>query len=126
MKRYGILSALALGIAALGWAGGRPAASVPVLTDPKALAQHVGETVTLMGKVSNTKVPQILGVDVASDAPDLRGKRAQATGVLERYEVTPAQIEEWDRDRVAHRGPGVFYRLRDAERNTEAQVRARP
>lgn len=124
MKRVCILSFWVLGMAALGWA--RAAGTVPVLTDPKELARHVGETITIVGKVSNTKIPQILGVDVASDAPDLRGKRAQATGILERYEVTPAQIRELDRDRVAHRGPGVFYRLRDRERNTEAQVRAKP
>ena len=97
--------------------------TMPVITKQKEVAKHVGEKVTLVGKVSNTKVPQILGVDVASDGPDLRGKKAEATGVLERYEITPAQVKEMGRAGIAHRGAGVFYRLRDQKRNAEAQVK---
>ena len=104
---------------------GHAAEPVPVITEQKEVAKHVGEKITIVGKVSNSKMPQILRVDVSSDAPDLRGKSAEATGLLERFEVTQAQIEEMDRVGIAHRGPGVFYRLRDEKRNTEAQVKER-
>lgn len=104
-------------------AAGEVAKTVPVLTEKKEVVKHIGEKVTLVGEVSNTKMPQILGVDVASDAPDLRGKRAEATGILERYEVTQAQIKKMDRIGIAHRGTGVFYRLRDERRKMDAQVK---
>jgi hypothetical protein len=122
MKTHCILWPLMLLMAAFCLAGeGRGTA--PILTKQEEVAKHVGHKVTIVGVVSNTKMPQILGVDVASDTPDLRGKKAEATGILERYEMTAAQIKEMDRDGIAHRGAGVFYRLRDEKRNTEAQAR---
>ena len=94
--------------------------AIPIITDAKELSKHIGEEVTLVGEVSNSKMPQILGVDVKSDNPDLRGKMAEAHGTLERYEVTKAQADAAD---FANRGHGVFYRLYDFNKKTEAQVR---
>lgn len=125
MKRYCVLYALVLGIAVCGWSGRLAAEAVPVITEAREIAKHVGQTITIVGEVSDTKVPQILGVDVTSESPDLRGHAAEATGILERYEVTEAQVREMDRAHVAHRGAGVFFRLRDEQRNTDAQAQER-
>ena len=91
-----------------------------VLTDYAELDAHVGELVTVRGEVSNSKIPTILGVDVQSSDPDLRGQQAEATGVLQRSVVTPESLERVD---FAHRGPGVFYRLKDQDSDYAAPVR---
>lgn len=93
-----------------------------IITDAAQIEKHLGKKVTIVGKVSNSKIPRILGVDVSSDEPDLRGKQAQATGILERDEVTEEQVKEMNRLRVAHSGAGVFYRLFDKGSQREAQV----
>ena len=103
-------------------------AAVVVLTDPDDLADHVGRWVTIRGEVSQTKLPTILGVDVALDAPALRGRRAQASGYLLSWLVTPSQIQAAN-DRaggeIAHRGPGRFYELLHAQGSRTLAV-ARP
>ena len=83
-----------------------------VIEDAGALEGAVGELVTLRGALSRTRMATILGVDVdhgsaAGDAP------AEATGWLERDEVTRAALDEQiARDgQFANRGAGVFYRL---------------
>ena len=124
MKRYLLLCWLVICFAGFGHYG-QAAESATVIASRKDIVKHIGEKVTIVGVVSNTKMPQILGVDVASDNPDLRGKKAEATGILERYEITAAQVAEMKRNGIAHRGAGVFYRLRDEKRQTEAQVRER-
>ena len=91
-----------------------------VLTDYAELDAHVGELVTVRGEVSSSKIPTILGVDVQSFDPDLRGQQAEATGFLQRRVVTPESLERVD---FASRGPGVFYRLKDKDSNDEAPVR---
>lgn len=85
---------------------------VPVLTDTADRDEFIGTLVTIRGKVINSKIPTIIGVDVRSSDPDLRGQQGEATGILERWVVTPEEIEEAD---YAHRGPGVFYRLKDQD-----------
>jgi hypothetical protein len=124
MKTHLLVLAVMFSLAGFCFAG-EAVKAVPVITEHKEVVKHIGEKVTIVGEVTNTKVPQILGVDVSSNEPDLRGKRAQATGILERYEVTPAQAQEMDRIGIAHRGAGTFYRLWDEKRKTEAQVKAR-
>jgi len=90
-----------------------------VITEASQISDYVGEIVTIRGVVSNTKIPRILGVDVASHDPDLCGTEAEATGVLERWMVTKEQIQEIN---FAHRGPGVFFRVRDFESHHVSQV----
>lgn len=106
-----------------------PTASAPrptVITRPSQRDTHVGRLVTLRGVVANTKIPTLVGVDVASDAPDLRGKPAEATGILRRRVVTRAQLEERLKKAgmFAHRGPGTFYRLVRPGSGRIVQVRA--
>lgn len=124
MKAASLLLLLSLFTVAVSHAGD-VAVTMPIVTEQTNVAKYVGQKITIVGKVSNTKMPQILGVDVSSGSTDIRGRMAEATGVLERFEVTEAQIKEMDRLGIAHRGPGVFYRLRDEKKNAEAQVRER-
>jgi hypothetical protein len=82
-----------------------------VLTRLEDREAAVGKLVTIEGEVSNTKIPQILGIDVSAES--LREKRARATGILKKRTVTQ---EELDREIAKHgmfanRGPGTFYRL---------------
>ncbi len=100
--------------------------SCPTLTDASQLDAHVGEVVILHGNVTNTKIPTIIGVDVESVNPDLRGQPAEATGLLLRWVVTPSDLQkEQDHPELmsANRGPGVFYRLADPHSNETAPVR---
>jgi len=89
------------------------------------VAGALGKRVTLRGPVENSKIATLLGVDVDSDSPDLRGQAAEATGVLERTTVTQAELDaELARvGQFAHRGPGTFYRLIDPQTHQIAKVR---
>ncbi len=84
------------------------------LTDLARRDAHVGRKIRIVGEVSNTKIPQILGIEVDSNSPDLRGQIAEAEGVLERYEITKEEFDrQWhESGPFQSRGPGVFYRLR--------------
>lgn len=58
-----------------------PGSAAPILvTRAEQLNDAVGQLVTLQGEVVNSNIPTILGVDVESFDPDLRGQRATATG----------------------------------------------
>jgi len=94
-----------------------PSAMPQVITSADQLDSFVGEIVTIRGPVSDSKVPTILGVDIASDDPDLRGQQAQATGILHRRVVTQEAIDERiaAEGQFAHRGPGTFYWLAGAD-----------
>lgn len=84
-----------------------------LVTDPDAREAAVGKRVTLRGVVERSKIATLVGVDVRSDSPDLRGHEAVATGVLEKTVVTQAEIdaEVARHGQFPNRGPGVFYRL---------------
>jgi hypothetical protein len=99
------------------------AGSPPVITREDQLDAHVGELVTVRGTVTDTKWPTILGVDVASGDPDLRGRQGEATGMLERYVVTQEELDALTAEMggpFQNRGPGTFYRLRDQGTNETA------
>jgi hypothetical protein len=88
--------------------------ATPVLTDPADLDRHVGQLVTLRGTLTRTKIPTLLGVDVAGPAPDALAERpAEATGVLEREVVTQQELDRQiaEMGQFANRGAGTFYRL---------------
>ena len=104
----------------LSSASGRRAVVITDATDGAALAAALGEWVRVEGEVSNTKVPQIAGVDVAmptepitgsrwEQVVELRGTPAWAEGILERRVVRPEQVDHT----IASRGAGTFYRLVD-------------
>lgn len=100
--------------------------SRPLVDTPEAVVRFEGQNVRLVGEVSNTKIPQILGVDVSSDSPDLRGMRAEAYGVLKSFVVTEEEARALDRQMVAHRGAGTFWILYDPKTKAPAQVDTPP
>jgi hypothetical protein len=118
---------VALGAAGCGGAPARRSgAERPiVITRTEELSGAVGRVVTLRGVVANTKIPTLVGVDIDSETPDLRGRPATATGVLERWTVTQ---EELDRravelgGQVASRSAGTIYRLVEAGTRRLVQV----
>ena len=86
-----------------------------VITRPDQLEAAVGQQVTLQGVVVNSRIATLVGVDVESESPDLRGKEATATGVLRRSTVTKEELDREiaTRGQFANRGPGTFYSLHD-------------
>lgn len=91
---------------------------IPLITERSELANYVGKIVTIKGIVSNTKIPTIIGVDISSDDPDLRGKTAKATGILVKWVVNSENIDVLSQNR----GIGTFYRLKDINSDNDAQV----
>ena len=89
-----------------------------VLTDQSQLAACVGKRVTIRGPVSRSKIPSILGVDVAADYA-LSDQLGEATGTLATYTIEPQPPGELVH---ASKGPGTYYILHDGE----AIAKARP
>jgi len=89
-----------------------------IVMDESELPNYIEKLITIKGEVSNTKIPQILGVDIVSDDPDLRGKKAMATGILESWTVKEEDIDPYS----ANRGAGTFYRLKDPVSGKTVQV----
>jgi hypothetical protein len=99
--------------------------SIPTLTDPAQIDSFVGRRIRIVGEVSNTKASEILGIEVESYSPDLRGQVAEAEGVLERHELTKEEFDKMWREMgpFQSRGPGVFYRLRTPVSNETAKAK---
>jgi len=70
------------------------------------LQRRVGQRVVLEGVLTNTKCPQVQGVDVWG-LEDYRGQRVRVSGVLRKSVVTEADVDPL----VANRGAGTFYSL---------------
>lgn len=82
------------------------------------LEKHVGEIITIKGVVSNTKIPCIIGVDILSDSPDLRGEIGIASGILEKSVVLEEDVDIYS----SNRGAGTFYLLRNPSTKQISQV----
>jgi len=80
---------------------------IPVVRKHDNLDDYVGQLITIKGRVLNSKQPRIIGVDISTHNPDLRGKRAKATGILKKRIVKPEDV----RHDSQNRGAGTFYRL---------------
>lgn len=88
--------------------------SVTQLTDPADYPRHIGKRVEVVGVVTNTKCPQVCGIDVWSlDAH--RGRRVKLRGTLREIVVTQEAINEMSRMGIANRGVGRFYSLDEME-----------
>ena len=90
-----------------------PPADAVRVSSPTEYARLVGKRVELVGVVTHSKVPQILGVDLP-ELENYKGLRARVTGILRRSDVTQAEIDEGKRrlgGEFAHRGAGTFYYL---------------
>jgi hypothetical protein len=75
---------------------------------------YVDKQIEVIGIVSETKCPQVQGID-AWDLADHRGQRVKLRGILREEVVTRADVEGLKRINVAHRGAGKFYRLDNME-----------
>jgi len=84
----------------------------------KQLDKYVGKLITIKGTVTNTKIPTIMGIDILSDDPDLRGQLGIATGILQKTVFTEDKIDKYS----ANRGAGTFYNLKDPNAKFAAQV----
>lgn len=104
-----------------------PANAAPILvTRAEQVKDAVGQLVTLQGEVGNSKIPTILGVDVESFDPDLRGQQATATGILRQWTVTREQLDKEKGVVSAGRGPGTYYRLVNVDSDETVQVQPLP
>lgn len=91
---------------------------VPVITTADELDKYVGRLVAVRGVVTNSKLPNIIGVWIAT--PDeLREHEAYAVGILTKFVVAEAdykKMQDEARKRgnlvgIALPGPGVYYQL---------------
>ena len=98
---------------------------VPVITSQMNIDAYIGQVISIKGEVANTKIPTIFGIDVKSDSPNLRGKVGIATGILEKWIITGEELERRmeEKGMFPHRGPGVYYRLKEVDTGHTAQVR---
>lgn|GEM_PF-6627859 len=90
-----------------------PVAGVVRASSPSEYPRLIGQRVELVGVVTQSKCPQILGVDLW-ELDSYRGRKMKVTGILKETVVTRAQIEEDERQMggpIANRGPGIFYHL---------------
>jgi hypothetical protein len=82
---------------------------------PSDLPGLVGQRIQLVGTVTHTKIPEILGVDV-EELRSYEGRKMKVSGVLRQTVVTAEDIAEAEREMggpFAHRGPGTYYHLED-------------
>ncbi|MEM1028661.1 MAG: hypothetical protein AAGJ38_11305 [Planctomycetota bacterium] len=86
-----------------------------VLTDYRQVPNYVGIWVTVEGEVSQRKIAGIIGVEIDAnfDGEDMRGRLAQASGILETWTVTQKELDSAyaKHGAFANRGPGQFFRL---------------
>lgn len=88
-----------------------------VITDASELDGAVGQTVTLVGTQSRTKIPTVLGVDV-DGSYEHSDRRVRVTGVLRKHVVVePAPSAPI----TAARGPGTYYSIVDPDTQTLAK-----
>jgi hypothetical protein len=93
----------------------KPVANVVRPSSPSEYPSLIGQRIELVGVVTETKCPQILGVDLW-ELESCRGQRMRVSGILRQTVVTQAQIEEKERRAggpFANRGPGTFYHLEE-------------
>ena len=88
------------------------------LTTQSNLDDYIGKLVTIKGEISNTKIPQILGIDVSCDGYEYRGETGIATGILIKTIVLEKDVDPYTQNRAA----GSFYRLKEVESEYDAKV----
>lgn len=71
------------------------------------LQKYVGQDITLIGEVRNSKIPTLNGVDI--QAENIRGKRIIATGILIKTVLTEKDVDHFS----TNRGTGTFYHLKN-------------
>ncbi|RCS44685.1 hypothetical protein DTL42_17335 [Bremerella cremea] len=100
----------------------------PLLTSGKEIRKYVGKLIAIRGKVSDTKIPDLLGVEIALPSHELRGKEAYAVGILGESTVSKEEIEETFRNYgpIATQGAGTYYKLYSDLSFTPAEAKPWP
>ena len=86
------------------------AVRVSSLTEYADLVNH---RIELVGVVTRSRVPQILGIDLP-ELENHRGRNVRVTGILRRSDVTQEHIYKEEQrvgGKFANRGTGTFYHL---------------
>ena len=109
-------AAIFLGASLLTGCGSKsslPESGLVLMAAPAHWEPYIGTEVQLIGTVSRTKVPTILGVEI--DATRVEpGQRASATGIIDAIIVEEQKSGD---PIVATRGPGTYYRLISSKTN---------
>jgi hypothetical protein len=87
------------------------------------LDEFLGKRIVIIGKVSQTKIPTIDGIDVRTPSDFSIHQVYQASGFLKKSEVTDDMVKEMNAQGIAHRGAGVFYRIVDPETGEVAEIK---
>ena len=93
------------------------------ITEDSDLDKHLGKLIRVRGKVSNSKIPYISGIEVARSAKTPQDAMVEAVGVLERTIITKSDVAESIKLGILHRGVGKFYHLRQPDSNKMAVAR---
>jgi len=99
------------------WSAGCSSRSEPSpainVNSPSDLPRLVGQRVQLVGTVTRTEIPGILGVDV-EELRSYEDRKMKVSGVLRQTIVTAEDVAKAEREMggpFAHRGPGTYYYL---------------
>jgi hypothetical protein len=91
---------------------------IDTITTNTNLDSYLSKLITIKGEVSNTKIPQILGIDVSCEEDCSNGEIGIATGILVKIVVSKQDINRY----TQNRGAGIFYKL--MEPNSEYHAKA--
>ncbi len=80
------------------------------ISNESNLIPFIGKSVRVRGIVTNTKCPSINGIDLW-ELNEYRGKLIEAEGMLYSWVESEEDIIKKNKEFIAHRGPGRFYRL---------------
>lgn len=94
------------------------AVATDTITTSANLDYYVDKLVTIKGQISNTKIPQICGIDVSCDDNAQTGKIGISTGILTSTVVLEKDVDPYS----ANRGAGTFYRLIEPETDLTSKV----
>ncbi|MFK7747334.1 MAG: hypothetical protein AB8B65_02980 [Kordia sp.] len=89
-----------------------------MLTSKADLEAYVGQKITIIGKISNTKIPQILGIDIDYTGDTHTPKTGKATGILVKT-IVPKDTSGIQK---ASRGAGTFYHLKSLDGDFTAKA----
>lgn len=88
------------------------------LTSKVNLNNYVNKLITIKGEISNTKIPQIIGIDVSCKESECRGEIGIATGVLIKTVILEKDVNPYS----SNRGAGTFYRLKELNSEFDSEV----
>jgi hypothetical protein len=89
------------------------------LTSKMNLDNYVNKLITIKGEISNTKIPQIIGIDVSCMESECRGEIGIATGILIKIVILEKDVDPYS----ANRGAGTYYRLKELNTEFETEVK---